>query len=239
MAHISRKELKKDEVRETLVHGAEAVYTHQKLVAYIVGIALIAAIVVFGWRFYSQRQTMKASAALDDALKVYNARVRAAGEPEEPGELSYMIEKNKYEDASKKLIEVAQRYPRTRPGQLARYYAGLSFEKLGRDADAQKWLQDLASSGDDEFAALARFELAQIADRTGKPDDAVKLYQQLIAKPTALVPKPVAMLALADHWRKTNPAEAAKLYNQIKSEFPDTAIGQQADQELELLPSKT
>ncbi len=239
MAHISRKELKKDEVRETLVHGAEAVYTHQKLVAYILGIALIVAIAVFGWRFYSQRQTMKASSAFDDAMKVYNARIRVAGEPEEPGEISYIVEKNKYEDASKKFVEVAQRYPRTRPGQLACYYAGLSLEKLGHDAEAQKWLQKLASSGNDDFAALARFELAQIADRTGKPDEAVKFYQQLIAKPAVLVPKPVALLALADHYRKTNPAEAAKLYNQIKSEFPDTGIAQQAEQELELLPSKT
>jgi predicted negative regulator of RcsB-dependent stress response len=239
MAHISRKELKKDEVRETLVHGAEAVYTHPTFVASVLGIALIVAIAVFGWRFYSQRQTMKASAALDDALKVYNARIRAAGEPEEPGELSYMVEKNKYEDAFKKLSEVAQRYPRTRPGQLARYYAALSLEKLGRDAEAQKWLQELANSGDNDFAALARFELAQIADRTGKPDEAVRLYQQLIDKATVLVPKPVAMLALADHWRKTNPAEAAKLYNQIKSEFPDTGIAEQAEQELELLPNKT
>jgi predicted negative regulator of RcsB-dependent stress response len=239
MAHISRKELRKDEVRETLVHGAEAVYTHQKLVAYILGIALIVAIAVFGWRFYSQRQTMKASSVFDDAMKVYNARIRVTGEPEEPGEISYVVEKNKYEDASKKFIEIAQRYPRTQPGQLARYYAGLSLEKLGHDAEAQKWLQELAGSGNDEFAALARLELAQIADRTGKPDEAVKLYQQLIAKPAVLVPKPVAMLALADHWRKTNPAEAAKLYNQIKSEFPDTGIAQQAEQGLELLPSKT
>jgi TolA-binding protein len=238
MAHISRKELKKDEVRETFVHGAEAVYTHQKLVAYILGIALILAVAIFGWRFYSQRQTVKASAALDAAMKVYDARIRAVGEPEEPGEISYVVEKNKYEDASKKFIEVAQGFPRTRPGQLARYYAGLSLEKLGRDAEAQKWLQGLAD-GNDEFAALGRFELAQIADRTGKPDEAVKLYQQLIAKPAVLVPKPVAMLALAGHYRKTNPTEAAKLYNQIKSEFPDTGIAQQADQELELLPSKT
>ena len=238
MAHISRKELKKDEVRETIDHGAEAVYTHQKLVAYVLGIALIVAIAVFGWRFYSQRQTMKASAALDDAMKVYDARVRAPGEPEEPGELTYIVEKNKFEDASKKLLEVAQRYPRTRPGQVALYYASLSLEKLGRDAEAQKWLQQLTGSGDSDFAALAHFELAQIADRTGKPDEAVKLYQQLIAKPTLLVPKPVVMLALADHWRKTNPAEAAKLYNEIKTEFPGTGIADQADQELELLPSK-
>ena len=235
MAHISRKELKKDEVRATLVHAGEAVYSHQTLVAYIVGIALVASIAIFGWRFYTERQTVKASAALDDGIKVFNARIRGAGEPEEPGEATYVVEKNKYEDAAKKFAGVAQQYPRTRPGQLARYYEALSLEKLGRNDEAQKALREIESGGSDEFAALARFELAQIADRSGKNDDALKLYQQLMAKPTVLVPKPTVMLALAEHYRKTSPAEAVKLYNQIKSEFPDTGAAQEADRALELL----
>jgi hypothetical protein len=47
----------------------------------------------------------------------------------------------------------------------------------------------------------------------------------------------MAMLALADYYRKTDPAQAAKLYNQIKQEFPDAA--QDAEQGLELLNSKS
>ncbi len=45
------------------------------------------------------------------------------------------------------------------------------------------------TAGNDDFAAMARFELAQLYDRTGQADQAVKLYQQLIAKPAVLVPK--------------------------------------------------
>jgi len=55
-----------------------------------------------------------------------------------------------------------------------------------------------------------------------------------------LVAKPVVMLALAEHYRDKNPTEAAKLFNQIKSEYPnETGIVQQADQELALLPGKS
>jgi predicted negative regulator of RcsB-dependent stress response len=239
VAHISRKELKKDEFREGLVHGVEAVTTHQKLVTWILALAIVAGLGIFGWRFYSERQTAKASAELDDAMRVFNARIRGVGEPEQPGETTYVAEKNKYEDASKKFLEIAQRYPRTRPGQMARYYAALSLERLGRNDEALKWLRELAAGGGEELSALARFEIAQLSDRMGHADEAVKLYQELMAKPGLLVPKPVVMLALADHYRKTNPAEAARLYNQIKSEFPDTGAAQQADQQLELLPSKT
>ncbi len=40
LAHISRKELKKDEVRETFAHGAEAVMLHQQLTMWLVIAAL-------------------------------------------------------------------------------------------------------------------------------------------------------------------------------------------------------
>ena len=86
---------------------------------------------------------------------------------------------------------------------------------------------------------MAKLELAGLDDATGQGDEAASLYQQLIAKPTVLVPKPVAMLGLAGHYRQSNPSEAAKLYGQIKLDYPDTPMAQQADQALALLPTKS
>jgi len=53
----------------------------------------------------------------------------------------------------------------------------------------------------------------------------------------AAVTLPV-LLALADHYRKSDPAQATQLYNQVKQEYPDSPAAQQADQGLELLNSK-
>ncbi|MGA3294836.1 MAG: tetratricopeptide repeat protein [Candidatus Acidiferrales bacterium] len=234
--HISRKELKKDEVRETLAHGAEAVLSHQQLTLYILIAAVVVAIGVFGWRTYAQRQNVKASAAFDGAVKTFQAPV---GTPPTPGEVSYSDQGQKFTFAAQQFSDVASKYPRTHFGQLASYYAALSDEKIGKDADAKKWLEGVTGSRDEEVAALAQFELASLDDRMGQGDESVKFYQQLIAKPTVLVPKPVAMLALAVHYSQKDPSEAAKLYQQIKSEFPDTPIAEQADQALSLLPNKS
>ena len=237
--HILRKDLKKDEIREKFVHGVESVASHQQIMWVVVGAALVVALAVFGWSSYSRRQTAKANASLDDGMKIFQARIRAAGEPAEPAELTYVDEKNKYADAEKKFLEVATQYPRTQPGRLARYYAALSEEHLKRFDEAEKNLKQLDSGTDETLAGLGRFQLAWVYSQNGKGPQAVELYKQMVDKPTTFVPKPLVLLTLADYYRKTDPAQAAKLYNQVKQDFHDTPAAEKADEGLELLNAKS
>ena len=235
--HILRKDLKKDEIREKIVSGVESVASHQQALWIVVAAALVVALAVFGWNSYARRQTAKASLALDDAMKIFQARIRGAGEPADPVDVTYLDEKNKFTDADKKFLAVAGQYGRTKPGQMARYYAALSEVQLKQYADAEKNLSQVVSGSDENLAGLAKFQLAEVYLRENKGSQAVDLYKQLSDKPTVFVPKPMAMLALADYYRKADPAQATKLYNQVKQEFPDAAG--EADQGLELLNAKS
>jgi predicted negative regulator of RcsB-dependent stress response len=235
--HILRKDLKKDEIREKFVSGVESVASHQQALWLVIAAALVVALAVFGWNSYAGRQTAKASAALDDAMKIFQARIRVAGEPVDPAEITYLDEKNKFTDADKKFLVVAAQYGRTKPGQMARYYAALSEVQLKQYADAEKNLGQVVTGGDENLASLAKFQLAEVFERENKGSQAVDLLKQLSDKPSVFVPKPMAMLALADYYRKTDPAQASKLYNQVKQEFPDAA--EAADQGLELLNAKS
>jgi predicted negative regulator of RcsB-dependent stress response len=236
LAHIPRRELKKDEVRDTFERGAEAVLSHQQLSLYILIAAILIAAGIFGWRTYTQRQTVKAAAGFDDAMKIFQAPIGAAVAEGQP---SYTDPVKKFTDAEQKFADVAAKYPCTRPGELSRYYTALSFEKLDKNAEAKAALSGLTSSSDAETAALAKFELAGLDDRTGDGDNAEKLYKALVDKPSVLVPKAVVMLTLAQHYAPKDPGQAAKLFNQIKSDYPDTPIAEQADQALALLPGKS
>jgi hypothetical protein len=237
--HISRKELKTDEIRESLVHGAEAALAHQKQLWIYGGAVLAIVLAVVGWRFYSERQAVKATAAFEEAAKLFNARIRLPQEPEQPGETTYVDERNKFTDAAARFEQVARDFSRTRPGHMARYYAALCHERLGKHEDALKWLAEVQTGGDAELASLARLRTANIHAATGKGEEAVKLYQQLIASPTTMVSKPLAMLALADSYLRSNPAEAEKLYTQIRTEFPQSTVAQEAQERLESLPPKS
>jgi len=223
-------------MRETFAHGAEAVLSHQTLAIYVFAAVIVIALGAFGWWTYTQRQAAQASSAFDAAMKTFQT---PAGAPPVPGETVYPDDSQKFMAAAQQFSDVAGKYPRTRGGQLARYYQALCNEKIDKNDDAKKLLRGIESGSNEEAGVLARFELAQLDDRTGESDEAVKLYQELIAKPSILAPKPVVMLALASHYGLNNPSEATKLYSQIKSEFPDTPAAEQADQALALLPGKS
>ena len=164
---ISRKELKRDEFRDSIVHGAEAVATHQKTAWSVGGAILVVALGIFGWRFYTQRQTVTAEAGLGDALKTYEARIATPSEPAAPGEMTFGDEKTRDIDSEHKFSDVAARYPRTRPGLMARYYDALCLESLGSNDAAENDLKAVAGGSDPDFAALARYQLAQFYDRNG------------------------------------------------------------------------
>jgi tetratricopeptide (TPR) repeat protein len=235
--HITRKELKKDQVQEALAHSAEAVLSHQKTLIYVVIAALLVGGGIFGWRFYTQRESAKANAAFGSAMEVFQAPILALGTAPQPDQIAYNDPAKKFQDALKKFEDVAKDYPRTHSGELSRYYAALSLENLHQDEKAIAWLNQLQNSTNPDFAAMARFELAQIYDRSNHPDQAVTLYNEILNNPSPLVPKPIVLLALAEHFRQSNPAQAAKYYNQIKAEYPDTGVADEADQALALLPT--
>jgi predicted negative regulator of RcsB-dependent stress response len=234
--HITRRELKKDEFRDTLTHGAEALSEHKELIWQVAVIVLVAACAIFGWRYYWGRQTAQAGAALNKAMQVYDAPVAGSGQQALPGEKTFPTDAAKYEAAQQALSPVAEKYWHTTAGKMARYYAAVSLDHLGRYQDAVNWLLPMTKVREKRLNALARFELAQVYDDMGKSDQAVSLYQQLVKENSVFVPKPLVLLALGDHYRaKKNSQQAAKFYQQVKSEFPNTGLADQADQRLEML----
>ena len=234
--HISRKELKTDKIHDAIEHGAEAVYSHKQITLGILLVILAVALVYAGWTIYHDRQTAAASAGLDTALKAYNGHI---GPGSDPGEPSYPDEAARATDALTKFSSVADKYPDTNPGRLARYYSALCSEDLERHNQALEQLNKLRSIKDKELASMATFQIGIIDERTGKSDEAEKIFRELADKNSVFVPRPLALLELASTLRQSKPKEAEKVYQQIKKEFPDSAVSEEADRGLQMLTAKS
>lgn len=237
--HISRKELKQDKIKETIEHGAEAVFSHGQLTLIAAIVALAVALGYGGWRFYIDRQTVEASGAFDAAMKSYQGRISPAPDPSDPSEPVYPDEATRVQDALPKFTNVANKYSSTNPGKLARYYSALCLEDLERHNQALEELKKISGGSDKELAALAQYQIAVIDSRTGKPDEAIKIFRALVDKPSVLVPRPLVLLELARLLRTSKPQEAIGIYQQIKKEFPDTTIADEADRGLDALSPKS
>jgi hypothetical protein len=236
--HISRKELKQDRIHDAIEHGAEAVYSHKQ----VTGIALLIVLVIAGgygmWSVYTDRQTAAASAAFDTAMRAYTGHI-GTSDPAEPGEATYADETARSNDAQQKFTIVADKYPGTSPGRLSRYYAALCLENLDKQNQALEQLKKISSGSDKELASMAQYQTGVLFVRTGRTDDGVKIFRALADKSTVFVPRPLVLLELASALRQSNPKEAASVYQQVKKEFPESAISEEADRGLDTLTPKS
>jgi predicted negative regulator of RcsB-dependent stress response len=237
--HISRKELKQDKVREAFEHGAEAVLSHAQITTIALLVVIVVAAGYLGWKFYSENQNGKAQLGLDAAMKVYSANLATSGQPTLPGELTFPDAMQRAQAAEPKFEAVANGYPRTVAGRQARYYSALCLMDLDKLNQAAEELKKLQSGSDKEMAALAQYQLALIAERNGKMDEAIKSLRALSASATVLLPKPMVLLELAGAMSQSDPKGAAALYEQLKKDYPNTAVADQADRGLELLSPKS
>jgi tetratricopeptide (TPR) repeat protein len=198
----------------------------QASVALVVLIAIVVATLVV----YSKRSAA-ADLAFGEAMDTYNAPLAQPGQPPTPGEKTFPSATARATQANQQFVQLANQYGFFEAGKTARYFAGLTAIDLGQTGPAETNLKQVADGHDAALASLAKLALANLYQQLNRSSEAVVLYNQLIAKPTSTVPADAARLQLAALYEKTNPAEANKIYAQLKSS--KTAAGQIATQKLQ------
>lgn len=240
MDRYTRHQLKQDEFQETI--DALQVFVSQHLRKIIVlGVAtLIVVGGVVGLKTCNAREEAAANAKLQSAITTFNAYVSTSGQNSPvSSEPTFPTAKAKYEKALSEFSEVASRYPRTQAAAYARIHMALCAAQLGNEVAALKGLRRASRASDKQIASQARFALAGELAKTGKVDEAAKIYQDLANHPTSLVPRATALLAMADTYRATNPARAREIYGEVQKEFAsDPTIAEILKDRMASLPAQ-
>jgi TolA-binding protein len=234
----TRHQLKQDRFSRATFGAAEATvdWTVDHKSKLVVGAVILAVVLgaAFGGWYYLNRQDQNASVELNQAVRTLDTSLRPAGTPAEADIPSFTSVKERATEAHKKFQTVLDKYPHTRTAEFARYFLGLTSAQMGDNAAAERDLKDVASSHNEDLAALAKLALASIYRDTNRTKDAIDIYNGLIAKPTRSVGKASAQLELADTYRSTNqPAEAKRVYEQMQKENPASEVAQFATQKLQ------
>jgi tetratricopeptide (TPR) repeat protein len=227
----TRHALKQDRLVEATKTGVDWFQDHRSRVIQAgLAVLVVLAAVVAGSMIYGKRSAA-ADLAFGQAMDTYSAPLAQAGQPPTPGEKTFPTAAARATAANQQFVQLADHYGLFEAGKTAQYFAGLTAMDLGQTGQAETYLKKVADGHDAALASLAKLALANLYQQLNRNSEAVVLYNQLIAKPTSTVPADAAKLQLAALYEKTNPAEANKIYAQLKSS--KTAAGQIASQKLQ------
>jgi TolA-binding protein len=243
-----KKDLKQRIKQDELVTGyektADYVATHRDEARVVVLTVAVAALVGLAWWSWQGHRKSASEKAFSDALVVYHSPTAAeipTGQQAAPGITVHATETDKFTKARAAFQGVVERYGSTPAGRRARYYVALSDLGLGKAAEAEKELTEIAKgSGDDRLVpGLARLALAESHRTRGQLDQAIEAFRRLADEKTAGVPPDHALMRLAstlEDARRT--AEAGAAYKRLADEFPASVYAAEARRKADSLGTR-
>jgi predicted negative regulator of RcsB-dependent stress response len=169
---------------------------------------------VVGVTYYNRSQAADREEALTKALRVEDATTGAAVEPTN---LHFDTEAEKTKAKTQVFSELSAKYSGTQEGAIADMYLASYAVDQGNQDEAEKRYKRVVSDGPKAYASMARIALSQIYISEGKTSDAEKVLRDAMDNPSATVSKEQAQLALGELLSKSNPSEAHKLLDPLRT----------------------
>ena len=241
MKSTERHRLKENEFAHTIARARDVVETRRNDLGLLALVVVLVVALIGGYAWWRQSRNAKADTALASALAIYESPVvplaaPAPGSPvpvAQPG--TYQTERAKLDAALPKFVAAADQYPNTDAGIAARYHSAGILATLGRYGEAEQRYQEVVDkAGRGIYGRTARLGLADAQVAQGKFDPAIKTYQELTTDAGSQLPVDGVLMqlgrALALAGKKD---EAARAFNRVVEEFPQSPYTADAKRELE------
>jgi predicted negative regulator of RcsB-dependent stress response len=230
----TRHQLKQDKFAESAQGAANWATGHRQTVILVVVLLLVAVIATTGFFAWHTRQSEQGNTDLAAGIRTFETQLTPADAPAIPGDTGpkFTTITDRAKAAQKQFSATADKFPLVAPGKMARYMSGIALLQAGDKAGAEQELKKAADLSDKDVAALAKMALASIYRDSNRTSDAIAIYKDLVAHPTATVSKSAAQLELASVYETTDPQQAAQIYQQVQKDDPQSQASQLAGQRL-------
>ena len=214
MDRQTRKDLKTDKFAEDVVDVFGWASAHKTEVVRYAAAVLAVVLILVGVTYYNRSQATARQEALAKALRVDEA---TTGTAIEPTSLHFDTEAEKAKARTQAFTELSTKHSGTQEGAIADMYLASYAVDSGNQEEAERRYKRVVDDGPKPYASLARIALSQIYVSEGKMADAEKVLRDAIANPTATVSKEQAQLALGELLSNSNPTEAHKLLDPLRT----------------------
>jgi tetratricopeptide (TPR) repeat protein len=224
---ITRKDLKRNDLVETVGRTVDYVTSHRRGVGEGVAVAAGIALLVGGFFLVKTYREARAGRELSAGLAAFDAPL--AGEPgAASAPLSFPSAAARDAAAAEHLRKAAS-YGGTTPARAA------SVILAARDAKATAAdsFERAARDGRFEIAAAAEIDAARLLASQGKVTEAVERLKRAVESPDASMPKDALLFALAQIYEGSGASsDARSVYQRIVNDYPNSPYRADARQKL-------
>ncbi len=233
--HLTRKEIKRDEVAEAVGRSVDYAQSHGKTIGLVIGgIVLLVAVLLGFWGFRAS-QRGRAGEALAAALKLAGAPIKAEGAtPDDADEPSFATPEARRERAKKAFENVRESYKFSTAGSVANVYLGQIAAEEGKLDLARKLWQDYVEDHpDDMLAGNVKLNLIELDRRAGKTDELIKSLEKMLDASGGPLPKDAILFELGSAYETAKKdSEAKKAFQRILDEYPQSGYRTLAEQKV-------
>jgi TolA-binding protein len=186
---------------------------------------------LLAWTYAQEGHNERAMQIEADMLKRYSGQGDIAGMNSAYLNRAHILfNQKKYGDAASSYEDFLHRYPTHPKANLARYQAGLAYQRLGRTGDAvDRWEEIVASDTTSEIAERAWVRAGDLYFQAAHYKDAKRCYQGLLDHFSHSRVVPMAMLRLAQcEYNAGNDREALERYSVVEAQYPGSEIADAA-----------
>jgi tetratricopeptide (TPR) repeat protein len=227
----TRHSLKTDSFAQAAASSMSWLSGHRSSLTRSIIAAVAVVVVVVGSLVFSNWRSSAAETALGAAMDTYSAPLAQPGAPAEKGVYTSVSDRSKA--ANQQFVAIAKQYGWLSEGAKAHYFAGVTYEDLGQNGQAETELKIAAKSWNRNISNLAKLALAGLYHQTDRDSQAIDLYSALAAKPSETVPATAAQLDLAELYAGSGKQDQARaLWAKVKDTDKDGVAGSIAAQKL-------
>lgn len=226
--HELKEQVQHDQFTDTVSNVVNYATSHREELTRWGFLTLIVLVIAGAAIWYATYRNGIRNEDLEGVFEVLDAPVGPAN-PANPSARTFPTQDAKTKASMKALSDMIAKDGGSRQALTAQYYLGTLKAQNGDTHGAESDLNAVAESRS-ECAPLAKIALAQLYAGENKTSQAQAVLRGLVNKPTDLVSKAQAQILLARLDETTNPQEAKKILDSLKSPTQDPAISRAVEQ---------
>jgi tetratricopeptide (TPR) repeat protein len=224
---IERMSTNQPDKAEGTIHAVEEAFsktehfieTNQKVILIVVGLLIVLVLGFFGFRkYYLQPRETEAQGQMFMAEKYFEMDSLAKALNGDGNYLGF--------------LDIMDQYSMTKSANLAKYYAGISYLKLGQFEKAIEYLEKF-NGKDKVVGPMAKGGIGDAYLELNQPDKAIKYYLEAAEGTKNDFTSPLFYLKVAQVYEiQKNFEKALEYYKLIKKEYPRSFESQEIDKSI-------